>query len=87
MIKNYMELLVDNILPKVLKNYEEVCKCEKCIMDIKARTLNQLKPLYFVTEQGNVYAKLNSFEAQFETNIITELVKSIEIISKNPRHK
>lgn len=86
MVKNYMEVLVENQLQRLLKNYNDICTCERCISDIMAKALNQLKPLYFVLEQGNVYAKLNNLESQFKTDIVTELVKSIEIISKNPRH-
>ena len=87
MVKNYMEILVENQLTNLLKKYTDICTCERCIADIKAKTLNQLKPLYFVLEQGNVYAKLNNLESQFKTDIITELVKAIDIISNNPRHE
>ena len=86
MLKNYMEDFVDNTLPRVLERYKDICKCEKCIMDIKAKCLNQLRPLYFVTERGDVYSKLNSLEAQFKTDIVMELVKAIDTVSKSPRH-
>lgn len=86
MVRNYMEDLVENILPELLENYPNMCKCEECIDDIKALTLNQLKPSYFVEARGSVYSKLNSLESQFKTDIVTELIKAIDLVSANPRH-
>lgn len=87
MIRNYMEEAVDHLLPVVLKDYNTICKCEKCIEDIKAMTLNQLKPLYSVTEKGSMYLKLGEeLEIQFKTDIMMQIGRSIEIVSKNPKH-
>ena len=44
MTKNYMEILVSNLLSEVIVNYD-VCKCENCLNDIKAIVLNNLSPL------------------------------------------
>lgn len=86
MIKNYMETIIDNILPEVLDKSENICKCEVCIEDIKARALNNLKPLYVVTEKGIVYTKVNELRTQFMTDALKELLQAIEIVSKHPRH-
>lgn len=87
MIRNYMEDLVETILPEILEGYPNICKCKECLDDIKAKALNQLKPLYFVESRGSVFSKLNSLQSQFETDIVTELIKAIDLISKNPRHE
>lgn len=86
MLKNYMEDLIGEILPKVLKEYGDICKCERCITDIKAITLNQFYPLYIVSDKGNVYAKLNELQMQIHTDVVKEITKAIEIVCKNPRH-
>lgn len=86
MLKNYMEDVVDNILSGILNRYKCMCKCERCVEDIKAITLNNLKPLYVATEKGNIYAKINELIVQFTTDATIEIVKAIEIVSKNPRH-
>lgn len=86
MVKNYMEDLVENTLPEILETYPNICKCGECLDDIRARTLNQLKPIYFVESRGSVYSKLNSLQSQFKTDILTEIIKAIDLISKNPRH-
>lgn len=86
MVKNYMEDLVENALAEIIENYPNMCKCKKCMDDIMAKSLNQLQPLYFSEDRGNVYSKLNSLESQFKTDILTELVKAIEVVTANPRH-
>lgn len=86
MLKNYIEIVVDELLPSVLNKYSDVCTCPRCIEDIKAIALNNLKPLYVATETGFVYAKVNDLMTQFTTDVIRELINAIEIVSKNPRH-
>ena len=87
MIKNYMEDVVNQILPNILEKYEGICKCDLCIDDIKTMVLNNLKPHYIVTEKGRLYTKTNELVIQFNTDVIKEIVKATEIVSKNPRHE
>lgn len=86
MLKNYMEVVVEHIMPDILGRYNNICKCELCVADIKAIALNNLKPMYIATEKGNIYAKVNELKTQFMTDTITELMRAIEIVTKNPRH-
>ncbi|WP_446898639.1 late competence development ComFB family protein [Clostridium sp. LBM24168] len=86
MIKNYMEDIVDRLLPKVLENYDNICKCPRCIDDIKAITLNNLSPKYISTEKGLLYTKLNELSDKFNTNIVKEIALAIDIVSRNPSH-
>ena len=86
MVKNFMEIVLEHMLPGVLLQYPEQCKCEKCIDDIKAIALNKLKPLYMVTEKGNVFLRLNELELQFKTDILRELIQAISLVSKNQKH-
>jgi competence protein ComFB len=86
MVSNYMEDIVREILPNILDKYKNICKCEKCMEDISAISLNNLKPLYFVTEKGAIYSKLKKLQVQFSADVINELTKAIEIVSKNPNH-
>jgi competence protein ComFB len=87
MLKNYMEIVVDIILPVVIENYGNICRCDKCINDIKALALNNLQPHYVATVKGEVYTKINQLEVQFRADTITALVNSIEQVSRNSRHE
>lgn len=81
-----MEVFVDKLLPSVLERYENTCTCTKCIEDIKAIALNQLKPIYVSTDKGSLYIRLNELKVQFNTDIIREITAAINIVSNNPRH-
>ena len=81
-----MEIVLERTLREVLLQYPQQCNCEKCIADISALALNNLKPLYMVTEKGNVYLKLHEFEIQFKTDVLRELILAINLVSKNQRH-
>ena len=86
MIRNYMEDAVNHLLPSILNEYSDICKCSKCIEDIKAMALNKLKPLYSVTDEGTLYLKIDEMQQQFKADVMQEIIKSIEIVSKNPKH-
>ena len=86
MVKNYMEDIVDLLLPSIIKDYKDLCICRECMDDIKAITLNHLKPYYVATERGEVYTKVNELVVQFRADVIKEAIIAIENVSKNTRH-
>jgi competence protein ComFB len=85
-LKNYMEDIVFMFMDELL-NEKDICKCEKCRMDIAAITLNHLSPKYVVTEEGEVYAKTDFLSGQFRTDVIIQIINAIDKVSKNPHHK
>lgn len=87
MVRNYMEDIVDLLLPSIIEDYKDLCSCSECIEDIKAITLNHLRPYYVATEKGEVYTKVNELVIQFRTDVVKEAVMAIEIVCKNPRHE
>lgn len=87
MLVNYMEVIVDNLLPEILEEYQDICKCEKCIEDIKALTLNNLKPMYVVSDKGSMYVRINELKMHFKANVMKEMILSINTVSKNPHHE
>jgi competence protein ComFB len=86
-LKNYNEVVIDHILEDILKKYPDICKCEKCILDIKAIALNSMTPKYVVTDKGELFTKLslelNNQEIVDETKYV---VQAIEQVSKKPMH-
>ena len=83
-LKNFIEDVVDNVLSEVLDNYPELCKCSKCILDIKAIALNNLPTKYIVSEKGEVYSKIEAFNRQFEIDVTQQLINAIEKVKKYP---
>ncbi|WP_130807152.1 late competence development ComFB family protein [Senegalia massiliensis] len=85
---NFMEAEAKYHLKEVLNKYPNACKCEECKNDILAIALNNLPPKYISRSIGEVSSKLNSqLEGQFPADILRELTKAAEIVTRNPRHK
>lgn len=84
-IKNYMEDVVRKSANSIVKSMD-ICKCEKCMADIIAISLNDLPPKYIVTEIGELYTKVNELEQQFAINVQTAVTKAAMIVGKNPKH-
>lgn len=83
-------LLEADVINVINRNIEEIgldCSCDKCKMDIAAIALNNLKPQYVVTEEGNVYGRAMNMNSQFNTNILLEVTKAMAIVRKSPHHK
>jgi competence protein ComFB len=71
----------------MLDSYDNICKCEKCKLDIKAIALNSLDTRYIVSEQGEIYTKaLAEIDKQEKINVTTAITKAIEIVAANPKH-
>jgi competence protein ComFB len=81
-----MEDVVENELDELLPDIDDICKCQRCKMDIMVFALNRLPPKYVITDRGRLYTKLTEQEMQFRADVIKELTKAIMKVSKNPQH-
>lgn len=89
MVINYMEQIVKEYIDNALENeksYKDICKCAQCIDDIMAKALNNLKPYYITTKKGEVFAEYSSLETQHHAEVISEVIKAIDFVSKKPMH-
>ena len=82
---NEAERLVFSELDNQLKEYNNICKCQDCVMDMAAYALNHIKPYYRVSLMGAIYAhSIDSTEyAQQVKKAVKEAIKKI---SSNPSH-
>lgn len=85
-LRNYMENAVDHVMPNLLNAFPNICKCEMCLMDIKAIALNNLKPRYVVTDKGEMWSKVDEMYIQYETDVMKALIDAINIVNTSPRH-
>jgi competence protein ComFB len=83
---NYMEEVVRDTLDKLISEREDVCKCQKCKLDMVACALNRLPPKYMVSDKGIIFTKLQEVEVQFRADVIRELTKAITLIGNKPQH-
>ena len=85
--KNYMEDLILNKMPDILKTMPEICKCDRCRLDMLAHALNNSPPKYVVSTKGKLYAKLSVLQGQFEVDVIRAITDAAVLIGTNPRHE
>ena len=85
LMKNYMEEIVLSALDDILKDIN-MCKCDKCKLDIAAKALNDLPPQYVVTQKGEMYSKVNNLRIQFEVDVISAITKAAILVKRNPSH-
>lgn len=83
---NMMQWLVQQELDSVLKHYPNLCRCERCMLDIQAIALNSLSPHYVVSREGELLVKAEHLSFQRQADIHVALTKAIEIVQQRPRH-
>lgn len=86
LFKNYMEEVVESTMKEILDHRDDVCKCDRCMMDIKALALNHLPPKYVVTDKGYLYTRINELESQFKADITVAVTNALKVVRVRPRH-
>jgi len=84
-LKNYMEEVVFNRLEAIL-NGMDICKCEKCVLDMAAIALNELPAKYVVTDKGVLFSKIDALQNQFEIGVTSAVIRATQIVQKSPLH-
>ncbi len=75
MLKNYMEILVDEIYDEISGNYK-ICNNEKCIHNIKAVALNNLQPKYFTTDASEAEKKAFLLDKQRRISVMASIIEA-----------
>lgn len=88
MVRNYMEVCVDIIISDLISKgiYKNICTCDKCLDDIRAKALNNLRPYYVTSKKGEVFTEYSSLECSNHMEIFVEVTKAFEVVSKNTSH-
>ncbi|MBU5437039.1 late competence development ComFB family protein [Tissierella sp. MSJ-40] len=79
MIKNYMEILVDEVFNEV-KNIYSTCSCEQCISDIKSLALTNLPPVYFLSNVDEGEKKAFLLDRQRKISVLAKLAEAAELV-------
>jgi len=87
LLKNEAEVLVIREMEQQLKSgYEEMCRCNDCIVDIAAIALNAVKPLYRFSLLGTLYASQAMSEKAYAEDVKFAVMQAIKKVRKNPSH-
>ena len=85
---NESEKLVINEMERqlALKENQNSCRCEECVLDIAAFALNTLMPLYRVSLMGSLYAG-NANRSPYSEDVVAAVSAAILKIKTNPSHE
>jgi competence protein ComFB len=86
-LKNYMELLVWELLDEFLEQYPSVCDCEACRYDIVALALNNLPPKYIATDKGELLMRVQGTLTQNRSDVLSALIQATLKVGSNPNHQ
>jgi competence protein ComFB len=84
-LKNHMEIVVEKATDNYM-NQTDMCRCEKCRLDVMALALNKLPPVYVVTETGGLFASIDSTYVQSQVNAEIAVLNAIEMVKNSPKH-
>ena len=82
---NVMETIVEEKAMKYIDMFG-LCKCPRCIVDVKALTLNRLEPKYVVMHTGEVIPRITLYEGQFSAAVTAQLLTACKLVMEHPRH-
>lgn len=82
MIKNYMEILVDEIFNEINAKYK-ICDDQKCVEDIKSTALNELQPKYFTSSSDEAEKKAFLLDNQRRISVIASIIAAQKAMCSN----
>ena len=85
-VANYTEEVVTRRILELVGENKSGCRCKKCISDMIALTLNDMKPLYYTSEVGGIHMEIQGMDHDFKLDLITKCLKSMERVGNAPRH-
>jgi len=86
-IKNLKEELVCELMENVLSGFADICKCQLCIEDIFALSLNMLEPLYVQSTFKETTFKDYDLTKVLDREKITEAIQdAVKKVSRHPHH-
>lgn len=84
-MKNIMEDVVRERLKVILKD-TDCCKCEQCIEDILAMSLNTIKPKYANSSAGELFGRVDAMVSQNSVDIDVAISRAVNAVRSMPRH-
>ena len=82
---NVMETLVEEKAAKYIDLFG-LCKCHRCVADVKAYALNHLAPKYVVMLTGEVIPRISVYEGQFAADVTAQILTACKVVMASPRH-
>lgn len=85
-LKNYTEIVVQQVLLDYLRKNQVSCSCERCQADIMALALNRLPARYYVSSRGEIMTQWESQALPDQARIMSEVVRAAQQVNEAPSH-
>ena len=86
MLKNYMEIIVDEVYSEVKGKYN-ICHSTGCESDIKSIALNSLPPVYFLSNISDGEKKAFLVDRQRKITVLAKLTEAVEIVCNHCKNE
>lgn len=88
-LNNVTEEVVIEMLEKLLEREEfaDICKSEKCLLDMITYSLNRLPAKYVTSSKGKVFSMIEELEQQHSVDVISVIIKAIKVVSKTTNNQ
>jgi len=84
-IKNYLEAFVEELAKEQLQKVPELAGNERALMDVMALALNNLKPMYVVSDAGHILTEVKLSSEQIRAKVLVAVLQAIDTVKRNPR--
>ncbi|MFW6030261.1 MAG: late competence development ComFB family protein [Halanaerobiales bacterium] len=85
--KNLLKKRVEEEVAQVLEENDEFCDCDQCKADVAALALNNLRPRYAGSEEGEVVLESTDISStQTEMDIYRTVLETAKIVNSRPHH-
>lgn len=86
-LHNYTETIVQEVVEELMGSANlDICRCERCRLDIAAKALNNLPPRYIVNHKGEVFTKLSFSCNEMRVQVVTAVMNAMLQVAQNPGH-
>ncbi|NLU23563.1 MAG: late competence development ComFB family protein [Clostridiales bacterium] len=82
---NITQALVEEKALKYMKLFD-MCRCPRCMADVKALALTRLPPRYIVMPKANLVPMLSFYEEKMDADLTTQLISACQMVQEHPRH-
>lgn len=86
-LRNITEEIIRERLKNALSIRYDICNCLICENDMLAFILSRIPAQYSTTEKGAIHTIAENSNPEEESRINSLILDSMEIVSKNPKHK
>lgn len=71
---------------KMAIDQTEMCRCEKCFLDICAMVYNNNFTRFVTTREGELFSKIPEMSYNFKVELLVAVMDAVKKVKDNPRH-